>query len=102
MASREHKGFKDANNIPYKPGRWYKIRSKIRRTIGNMIIRKKAKRRDGRARPKLLSPVQELYVEIVKYNFEVMACEVTEDNNVVIDTRAGPGYEYSRHILKPS
>ena len=50
--------------------------------------------------PKQLTPVQELYLEILKYNFTIINVE-RDGNSVCVETQLNPGYEFAHHLLVP-
>ena len=50
--------------------------------------------------PKQLTPVQELYLEILKYNFTIINVE-RSGNDVCVETQLNPGYEFTHHLLVP-
>lgn len=50
--------------------------------------------------PKRLTPVQELYLELLKYKFELVSVE-RHGNLITVKTQLNPGYECAHHLLVP-
>jgi hypothetical protein len=51
-------------------------------------------------RPIRLTPVQELYLDILKYKFDIISVE-RRGNEVIVKTQLNPSYEFAHHLLVP-
>lgn len=68
-----------------------------------MIVSKKraVSKRDRGQYSTCLTPVQEIYIEVLKQNYEIIDCVTSRMNNSIIVEIKDEDWELKRHILTP-